>query len=151
MHQSASILRGLLRCPPAWGLLAVIFGGVFALCCTEAAWDGYTSVLLEFVVVDAETNEPVSGSLVQLKDGSPEYHAPFTGKDGRTKFIIEAACGGRSSIFRQTRSVNYGAWEASVEANGYKTFKDAFFNLTRDQRYHDKNAIPPPIVIKFRR
>lgn len=148
---SPSILRGLLRCPPVWGLLAVMLGGLFALFCTEAAWTGHTTVPLELIVVDAETSEPVSGSLVQLKEGSPEYAAPVTGKDGRTRFIIETMCGGRSSILRETRSVNYGFWEARVEANGYKTFSDALNNLTRDRRYHDENSVPPPIVIRLRR
>jgi len=141
----------MLRCPPAWGLLAVMLGGLFALCCTEAAWVGHTTVPLELIVVDAETNEPVSGSLVQLKEWSPEYAAPVTGQDGRTKFIIETTCGGRSSILRETRSVNYGFWETRVEADGYKTFRDALSNLTRDRRYHDKNAGPPPILIRLRR
>ena len=128
-----------------------MLGGLFGVCCNEAGWVGQTTVPLEIVVVDAETNEPVSGTLVQLKEGSPEYAAPVTGQDGRTKLIIETLCGGRSSMFRQTRSVNYGFWEMRVEADGYNTFTEALSNLTRDPRYHEKNAVPPPILIRIRR
>lgn len=139
MSKSPSILRGLLRWPPARALLVVMLLALVAQVCTDADWVGSTTIPLEFIVVDAGANTPVSGSLVRLKEGSPEYTAPVTGQDGQTTLIIKAMCGGRSSILRQFRAVNYGAWEARVEADGYKTFRDTLSNLTRDRRYHDKD------------
>jgi hypothetical protein len=151
MNMYASILRrlrspGTLLVPAAMLLLTL-----FVLSMADALWVGYATIPLEFIVVDAKTNMPVSGSLVQLKEGPPEYAAPVTGQDGRTRLVIKAMCAGRSSIFRRTRSVNYGFWEARVEAVGYETFRDALSNLTRDHRYHDQNAVLPPILIELRR
>jgi hypothetical protein len=150
MSKSISIPRAL-RSPPALALLAVMLLALFVQICSVDLWVGHVTVQLDFIVVDAETNMPVSGSLVQLKEGQPEYAAHVTGQDGRTKIIVEAMCAGRSSIFRQTQTVNYGPWEARVEADGYKTFRDALSNLTRDHRYHDKNAVSPLILIQLRR
>ena len=146
----ASILRRL-RSP--WALLvpaALLFLPMFVLSMADALWVGSATIPLEFIVVDANTNMPVSGSLVQLKEGPPEYVAPVTGQDGRTRLVIKAMCAGRSSIFRRTRSVNYEFWEARVEADGYETFRDVLSNLTRDPRYHDQNAVLPPIQIELR-
>ena len=149
MSKAKSILRGLWS--PQVLTVVVAMLALFVLNISDAVWIGHATIPLEFIVVDAKTNMPVSRSLVQLKEGQPEYAAPVMGKNGRTKLVIEAMCGGRSSIFGQTRSVHYGAWEVRIEADGYEPFRDVLSNLTRDRRYHEESAVPPPILIQLRK
>jgi hypothetical protein len=115
----------------------------------EANSVGHTTLPLEFLVVDAATGRPVPGSLVQLKGATPEYKAPLTDRDGRAKLVIQAMCGGRSSLFRSTRNVQYGEWEVSTESAGYETYRAGLSQFTHDHRYHDRDAVPPPIIIRI--
>jgi hypothetical protein len=149
MPKLTSVLREL-RSPPALAVLAALFLASFLMCGSEAMWVGSATIPLEFIVADAATQGPVSGALVKLVDRQPEYIAPVTGQDGRTRLTITATCGGSSSIFRRTRSVNYHC-ELRVEADDYETFRGDLSDLTRDHRYPDGNAVPPPILIQVHR
>ncbi len=124
-------------------LLAV--SGLVALL-SDAAWVGHSSISLEFLILDASTGKSIEGAKVQLVEGQPEYEAT-TGLGGRAKFVVDAVVGGRDSLFRRTRAVNY-AWALAVDRDRYRAvFKD-LREFTRDVRYHSDSE-PPPIVIRL--
>jgi hypothetical protein len=114
----------------------------------DAAWVGHASVPLEFRVLDDSTGRPIEGASIRLAEGDPEYRAT-TGTDGRAKMVIRAMIGGRSSLIRTTRAVNY-AWRLEVTADGHKGVTDYLGDHTRGNRYHS-DASPPPVVIRLAR
>jgi hypothetical protein len=114
---------------------------------SEADWVGFASIPLEFVVVDAASGKPIDGAAIDLTESSPEYSA-VTGTDGRAKLIIHALISGRSSLRRETRSVNY-SWGLTVTCDRYEPVYEALQNVTRDTRFHSDKA-PPPIVIRLK-
>ena len=114
----------------------------------EAAWVGFASIPLEFVILDAPTGQPLEGASVRLIESTPEYDA-ITAADGRAKFVIHAMITGRSSLVRDTRSVKY-AWTLSVTCDGHQGINQNLREITQGPRYHSDPA-PPPIVIRLTR
>ncbi len=114
---------------------------------TEAIWSGHSSIPLEFLILDSATGQPIDGASIRLVEGHPEYQAT-TGPDGRAKVILHAAVGGRSSLLRHTRAVNYGWWALLVDCKGYREVTESLREVTRDARYHAVPS-PPPIVIRL--
>jgi hypothetical protein len=114
--------------------------------CSEAAWVGHASISLEFVILDAPTGQPLDGASVRLLEGIREYEAA-TGADGRAKIVVDAMVGGRSSLVRKTRSVNY-AWALSVTCGCHEGAYQALSEFTQSSLYHSE-AVPPPIVIRL--
>ncbi len=113
---------------------------------SEADWVGHASIPLEFVILDAVTGQPLEGASIRLVESRPEYEAT-TGAEGRAKIIINAMIGGRSSLVRNTRVVNY-AWELVVAADHYRGVNESLREVTRGPRYHSDPA-PPPIVVRL--
>ena len=111
----------------------------------EAAWVGHASIPLEFVILDALTGQPLEGASIRLVESTPEYEAT-TGAEGRSKIIINAMIGGRSSLVRNTRVVNY-AWALVVTADHYRGVNEPLWEVARGPRYHSDPA-PPPIVVR---
>jgi hypothetical protein len=126
----------------------IVAGAVFAVIpwllmylCSEAAWVGHASILLEFVILDAPTGEPLDGASVRQLEGIREYDAA-SGGDGRAKIVVDAMMGGRSSLVRKTRFVNY-AWALSVTCGGHESFYQALSELTQGSLYHSDPSQPP--------
>jgi hypothetical protein len=132
--------------------VAVVAGALaFISATTDVNGSGWATIPLQFTVLDATTGKPVSEATIRLTIG-PEYQANPTGPDGRTTLVIRAMCGSSGPIFRRRRGVNYGFWRLEVEAKGYLKFRSNLEKYTtdRDRRFHDYDAIPPPIVIRLR-
>jgi hypothetical protein len=113
----------------------------------EAVWVRSASVPLEFLILDSSTGRPINGASIRLAEGDPEYRTT-TGTDGRATLVIRAATAGRSSVFRSTRSVNYGHWSLAIAANGYNGLNDDLKRHTLGPRYHS-DAVPALIVIRL--
>jgi hypothetical protein len=116
--------------------------------CSEAAWVGHASIPLEFVILDAQTGKPLDGASVRLLEVRPEYEAA-TGADGRARIVVDAMVGGRSSLGRKTRRVNY-AWAVSVTCRDHEGYYQALSKVTQGPPYHS-DPVPPPIVIRLAR
>ena len=119
---------------------------------THSLWIGRTTIPLRFTVLDADTNQPISGSKVRLDDDgyyeSPKYWET-TGLDGMTKITIRTGCTGSGGVLRGSRNVTYWPWTIFAESDGYQTFEGRLEKHTGDRRFHDYNAAPPPIVIRL--
>jgi hypothetical protein len=118
----------------------------FLFAAHEASWVGKATIPLDFLILDASTGKPIAGASISLLRGRSEY-AATSGPDGRATIVITATIGGRSSIFRRTRSVNY-SWEIAINADEYEPVHDALQTFTRDRRYHSEPA-PPTIVVRL--
>jgi hypothetical protein len=112
----------------------------------EAVWVGFASIPLEFLILDASTGQPIEGATIRLTESTPEYQA-VTGPDGRARLTIEAVIAGRSSLARDTRTVNYH-WMLLVTAGRHRELREDLGELTRSPRYHS-DPVPPPIVIRL--
>jgi hypothetical protein len=130
------------------GAVVAVVAPVLIYLSSEDAWVGHASIPLEFVILDAPTGRPLEGASVRLVEWTPEYEAS-TGADGRANIAIYAMIGGRSSLVRKTRSVNY-AWALAVTCGGHEGINQALSDVTRGPRYHSDSA-PPPIVIRLAR
>ena len=136
-------LRQLMLCI---ALIAVGIAMLIGACGSEAFWVGEASVPLEFQIRDASAGKPIAGASVGLTKGRSDYQAT-TGPDGRAFLLITTTVGGRSSMFRQTRSVNY-SWALAIKAAGYGAMTCDLHDLTRTPQYHSAPS-PPPIVIRL--
>jgi hypothetical protein len=137
--------RTLLVMPISAALLLIVLN-LF----TIGLWVGYADVPLEFIILDVETNEPVEGAVLRMTGELP-YMPPATGADGRTAIVIHAMCGGECSLLKRTRSVNYSPWDLTIDAEGFEHAREELNRYTRDRKFHDYAAVPPPIVIHIRR
>ena len=126
-------------------LVVVATPMIFAL--PSADWVGHAQVPLEFVILDASTGFPIEGATLRLLlEDDPEYVAT-TGPDGGARVVRQFMTGGRSSVLRSTRVVNYNLMVA-ITAVGHQPLRIELAELTREARYHsDPN--PPPIVIRL--
>jgi hypothetical protein len=129
-----------------WMMVGVAVVALVLVVEPEAAWDGHATIPLDFRVLDASTERPIEGASIRLDEGSPEYKAT-TGPDGCAKVIIRTMTGGRSSLLRNTRTVDYG-WRLVISADGYGGLIDDLRRFTREPRYHSAPA-PPPVVIRL--
>jgi hypothetical protein len=116
----------------------------------EALWVGFATVPLRFIVLDSATQRPVPAASIRLY-GDPAYVAHPTGPDGTTTVTIKAMCSGRSSILRQTRTVNYGRWQLRVDAEGYVGLQGELTDRTTDGRFHEGKTAPPMIKVLLRK
>jgi hypothetical protein len=119
---------------------------VLAALLTEAAWSGHESIPLEFLILNASTGQAIEGASIRLIEGNPEYQAT-SGPDGRAKVLLHANVGGRSSLLRETRAVNY-EWALLVNCKGYREVTESLREVTRDARYHS-DQVSPSIVIRL--
>jgi hypothetical protein len=145
MRQPGFTVRGLM-------VAVAIVAGFFAFIdfATQAMWTGRATIPLQFTVLDAETGRPISGASIQLvRIIEREYLAPPTRMDGGTTITIRAMCGGDGGILRRSRNVSYFPWTILAESNGYQPFRGDLEKRTSDRRFHDYNAVPPPIVIRL--
>jgi len=132
-----------------WRITAAVVavGAVLLFSLNEADWVGHAQIPLEFVVLDSTTGHPIEGgSLRLLLEDDPVYEAT-TGSDGRARFVGQFMTGGRSSILRRTRVVNYNLMVA-ITADGYQALSVGLYELTKESRYHS-DPYPPTIVIQL--
>jgi hypothetical protein len=128
-----------------------------------ADWDpvrsvgvGNTTVLLVFVVREADSGAPIQEATIRLKDPDflpcPEPNPPYvfelkTGQDGRAQYNYPAMVyvWRRSSLEWEWR-VSYPACEMKIAAEGYVGFAASFRGYA-DQRGGEgshKGRLPPP-------
>ena len=139
-------IRTLLALPAVAALVIVGLDALYP----EGCWVGRTTIALEFLVVDAETGQPVPAAILRLKALIRPEVAVETGRDGRVVVVIEADCGGRFSLFRRTRYIDYRGWNYTIEASVYQRSEGSLGDFTSDaQRYHAPGAVPPPITIRL--
>jgi hypothetical protein len=118
---------------------------LFAL--PSADWVGHAQIPLEFVILDGSTGSPIEGATVRLLLDDDPQHAATTGPAGRLRVVLQFTTGGRSSVLRRTRVVNYNLM-VTITAVGHQPLSVALAEPTREPRYHsDPN--PPPIVIRL--
>jgi hypothetical protein len=129
----------------AVAVFAVMTAALFHLY-PEAVWVGRTSIPLEFVILDAPTGQPLQGASIRLTENTPEYRAT-TAADGRAKIVIDATIGGRSSLVRNTRLVNY-AWALLISCEGHRTVNQDLRDVTRGPSFQSDLA-PPTIVVRL--
>jgi hypothetical protein len=129
-------------------VVALIAIGIFVLMVLTpvALWTGRATIPLEFLILDASTEKPIAGASIRLTEGMVDYVAA-SGPDGRATIVVDARTGGRSSIFVNTRYVNY-AWAVVITADQHEPVNEDLKNFTRDPHYHSDPA-PPPIVIRL--
>jgi hypothetical protein len=116
--------------------------------------NGRATISLQFTVLDADTNRPASGASIRLDDDG--YYGNFVcraiaGRDGGARVTIRTGCGDSGSIIRRNRNVTYWPWTIYAEVDGHQSFKGRLEKYTADRRFHDYDAIPPPIVIRLRK
>src|SRR5207302_198256 len=122
---------------------------------------GHVNVPLDFMVIDADSKQPIAGASILLQDadhrGSPP-EPPYTmlittGPDGHATFVLRHAMvdSGWNAITgrRLYRRVGYPLWEMQVSASGYQDFRVSYeefwTSFLKDRRFHE-DAVPPPIV-----
>jgi hypothetical protein len=160
-------------------VLWVIIGLLFPTG-TIALGVGHTNVQISFVVVDADTGQPVGGAAIHLRDPDladipaiPVRDPDLTRCPGRppVNIDLDTAADGSASVWLglqfvdswETGSgrllsfhVRYPQWNMRVGCEGYQEFTAPFAAYERENpRFHDGYAPPPkkppPIVIRLRR
>ncbi len=151
LHQGASAMRQTSARLTIQRLMISVWAIVLSFVLlppvfTVQLWSGHASIRLEFVILDASTGRLIEGASIRLIEWEPEYEA-ISGEDGRAKVVVRATTGGRSNIFRDTRSVHY-AWGLVVTADCYRGISQALRDVTLGPRYHS-DPTPPPILLRL--
>jgi hypothetical protein len=157
-HLAARILGGAV-------LLSLIIG-LASPPVTVGLGVGHTKVRISFVVLDADTGEPVEGASIQLRDADyaddPDlqpYNLDFeTGTDGSASVLLNLQFTSSTDSAHRLLSfhVRYPYWDMRIRREGYEEVTTPFAAYeTRNPRFHDGTSRrplkPPAIVIRLRK
>ena len=131
---------------------------------------GHTNVPLDFVIIDAGSEQPIAGASILLQDPDyldlppqvPQTLAATSGLDGHYRvtlmglmFSAESSVTEDGKFLKSLgRWVRYPNWELHVSADGYQKLRVSYQDFREkymgDRRYHE-DSIPPPIVVRLQR
>ena len=115
----------------------------------KIAWVGSTELMIEFVVTDADTGQPLERAELEVYDEVPARgHDSFfrltTDSDGRARQERRRMTAGRQSNLRllyDSRSVNIPSWRIVCAAPGYKRSEP--FWLPESTHRHNVERLGP--------
>jgi hypothetical protein len=134
-----------------FGILALVLLLLAPLLLMNSYWVGNRKMSLQFVVIDNQTNQPLTGATVRIlnpEDPRPDY-GNLTGPGGKTKLTKEFWAAGHKNVFRTSGYVSFRSRFVQVSAPGYHTFRRPLSQLTREP-LNLHHAPPPPITVSLR-
>ena len=149
-------LRWLLSRPWVWVVFLLLLAVSLVAECSEVAyWIGSQEVELRFVVVDADTGAPVEGATVLVSRQYRTEERPAearTGPDGTARVVIDCTTAGRSGLFVNDGSADFGAWQFEVLKDGYgRAGPLELIESTGREAARLKNLPPPPIPVELKK
>jgi len=142
-------------------ILAVLYCFFFPASRTKSLWIGHADVTLDFVLIDADSERPIDGAAILLRDADflsdpPEVQrAPYrlqvkSGLDGHARIIVSLQVYGADD----DSWIKYPDWQLDASADGYKALTvtcDEFRGSYIADRHYHSELVPPPIVVPLRR
>jgi hypothetical protein len=151
------------RKPLQWvvgGLIVLLILMILVLGLIEVHWVGGTDLTVEFVTIDADTGQPITGSTIKInseggfyKESEPRDFELTTGEDGTARYICQnTMCFGTSGTFTNTFVVHLPWWNYTVSAPGYQTSERIYLDSSETARQVkrigpgvSKVAVPIPL------
>lgn len=115
---------------------------------TGIMWVGWTDLDVEFIVKDADTDQPIAGAVIAVDSEGGLYHDRFpqsfrltTGPDGSASYRCRGMmCGGRVSGLSLTRSYacHIPDWLVRVHAPGYEPTEQVWLEKLQHPRFVER-------------
>jgi len=121
-------------------------------------WVGHTDLVVRFVVVDAESAEPISGATVVIQNEGgfcgkrdPREFTIVTDANGIAQHVCKSCmCFGSRSAFEDTYFVHLPWWDYHAASEGYLDSKTEFLDLPVNMQQVQRHAESASISVTIR-
>jgi len=145
----------------AFSSVTLLAGGIIALFVfgQTAKWVGHTDLEVRFVIIDSETEHPISNATIHIRaepgglcdDSTPPGSEITTDENGQAKLLAtNCMCFGSKGLFEETFASHLPQWSLIATSAGYSATKPEALDVPENARRVQRGDPFAAVTVRIR-